>query len=115
MTDLDLWKRFTDEFRSAIAKVSEERLSLAWSSAKTRTSFYEEMLTPLATNLKASRVRQHMEFNQSRRRHREREKLLLKAGADFDPQSGTSGSFNPNGTTRTFFKPSSQTYFDRQP
>jgi pyocin large subunit-like protein len=33
----------------------------------------------------------------------------------FDPQTGSFGSFNPNGTTRTFFKPSSPTYFDRQP
>jgi len=33
----------------------------------------------------------------------------------FDSETGTFGSFNPNGTTRTFFKPSSPTYFDRQP
>ncbi len=33
----------------------------------------------------------------------------------FDPNTGTFGSFNPNGTTRTLFKPSSPTYFDRQP
>jgi hypothetical protein len=33
----------------------------------------------------------------------------------FDPKTGSFGSFNPNGTTRTFFKPSSPTYFDRQP
>jgi RHS repeat-associated protein len=33
----------------------------------------------------------------------------------FDPKTGTFGSFNPNGTTRTLFKPSSPTYFDRQP
>ncbi len=33
----------------------------------------------------------------------------------FDSKTGTFGSFNPNGTTRTFFKPSSPTYFDYQP
>ncbi len=33
----------------------------------------------------------------------------------FDPKTGSFGSFNPNGTTRTFYKPSSPTYFDRQP
>ncbi len=33
----------------------------------------------------------------------------------FDPQTGAFGSFNPNGTTRTFYKPNSPTYFDRQP
>ncbi|GHU15453.1 hypothetical protein AGMMS50225_28710 [Betaproteobacteria bacterium] len=33
----------------------------------------------------------------------------------FDPTTGSFGAFNPNGTTRTFFKPNSPTYFDRQP
>lgn len=32
-----------------------------------------------------------------------------------DPQTGAFGPYNPNGTTRTFFKPNSPTYFDRQP
>jgi len=33
----------------------------------------------------------------------------------FDPQSGTFASYNRNGTTKTFFKPGSNGYFDRQP
>jgi RHS repeat-associated protein len=33
----------------------------------------------------------------------------------FDQESGAFGSFNPDGTTRTFFKPGSPNYFDRQP
>jgi len=33
----------------------------------------------------------------------------------YDPKSNTFGAFNPDGTTRTFFKPSSPGYFDRQP
>jgi hypothetical protein len=33
----------------------------------------------------------------------------------YDPVANTFGSFNANGTTRTFFKPSSPTYFQRQP
>ena len=33
----------------------------------------------------------------------------------YDPASNTFGAFNPNGTTRTFFKPTSPTYFQRQP
>ncbi len=33
----------------------------------------------------------------------------------FDPKTNTFGSFNPNGTTKTFFKPTSPTYFNRQP
>ena len=34
----------------------------------------------------------------------------------FDPQTGTFGAFNPNGTTRTFFKPPNPAaYFNRQP
>ena len=33
----------------------------------------------------------------------------------FDPQSGSFGSFNANGTTRTFFKPTLPNYFDIQP
>jgi hypothetical protein len=33
----------------------------------------------------------------------------------YDPASNSFGSYNANGTTRTFFKPTSPTYFDRQP
>lgn len=33
----------------------------------------------------------------------------------FDPRSGAFGAYNRNGTTKTFFKPGSNGYFDRQP
>lgn len=33
----------------------------------------------------------------------------------FDPATSTFGSFAPNGLTKTFFKPTSPTYWDRQP
>lgn len=33
----------------------------------------------------------------------------------FDPKSGTFASYNRNGTTKTFFKPGSNGYFERQP
>jgi hypothetical protein len=33
----------------------------------------------------------------------------------FDPASNTFGSFNPNGTTRTFFKPTPPNYWGKQP
>lgn len=33
----------------------------------------------------------------------------------FDPATNTFGAFNANGTTRTFFKPTSKTYWDSQP
>ncbi len=33
----------------------------------------------------------------------------------FDPATGAFGAYNPNGTTRTFFKPGNRAYFDRQP
>lgn len=33
----------------------------------------------------------------------------------FDPATNTFGSYNPNGTSKTFFKPSSKTYWNRQP
>jgi RHS repeat-associated protein len=33
----------------------------------------------------------------------------------YDPATNTFGAFNPNGTTRTFFTPSSPTYWSRQP
>lgn len=33
----------------------------------------------------------------------------------YDPNSNTFGAYNPDGTTRTFFKPSSPTYWNRQP
>jgi RHS repeat-associated protein len=33
----------------------------------------------------------------------------------YDPATNIFGAYNPNGTTRTFFKPTSPTYFARQP
>lgn len=33
----------------------------------------------------------------------------------FDPATNTFGSFAPNGMTKTFFKPTSPTYWSRQP
>ncbi|MGH2768690.1 MAG: hypothetical protein ACRDIF_07025, partial [Actinomycetota bacterium] len=33
----------------------------------------------------------------------------------YDPASNTFGAYNPNGTTRTFFRPTNPTYWDRQP
>jgi hypothetical protein len=33
----------------------------------------------------------------------------------YDPTTNTFGAYNPGGSTRTLFKPSSPTYFDRQP
>jgi hypothetical protein len=33
----------------------------------------------------------------------------------YDPQTGAFAAFNSNGTTRTFFKPNSRDYFERQP
>lgn len=33
----------------------------------------------------------------------------------FEPRTGAFGAYNRNGTTKTFFKPGSNGYFDRQP
>ncbi|MDQ2918653.1 MAG: hypothetical protein M3R10_02100 [Verrucomicrobiota bacterium] len=33
----------------------------------------------------------------------------------FDPKTGSFGAYNPDGTTKTFFKPGNARYFDRQP
>lgn len=33
----------------------------------------------------------------------------------FDPATGAFGAYNRDGTTKTFFKPGSPSYFDRQP
>jgi hypothetical protein len=33
----------------------------------------------------------------------------------YDPGSGAFGAYNANGTTKTFFKPGSAAYFERQP
>jgi pyocin large subunit-like protein len=33
----------------------------------------------------------------------------------YDPATNTFGSYNSDGTTRTFFKPTSPSYWDRQP
>lgn len=50
----------------------------------------------------------------------QRQRLPTKIDADgvvrvYDSRSNTFGAYNPSGTTRTFFKPTSRTYFDRQP
>ena len=49
-----------------------------------------------------------------------REGLPVKRDADgvirvFERKSGTFGAYNRDGTTRTFFKPGSRDYFERQP
>lgn len=46
--------------------------------------------------------------------------LPAKRGHDgslriYDPSTDTFAAYNPDGTTKTFFKPGSATYFDRQP
>ena len=46
--------------------------------------------------------------------------LLIKVDSEgveriYDPKSGAFGAYNRNGTTKTFFKPNSGDYFDRQP
>jgi hypothetical protein len=46
--------------------------------------------------------------------------LLIKVDSEgveriYDPKSGAFGAYNRNGTTKTFFKPNSRDYFDRQP
>lgn len=48
------------------------------------------------------------------------ERLPTKIASDgtfrmYDPATNTFGSFNPAGQTKTFFKPTSSTYWDRQP
>jgi len=54
-------------------------------------------------------------------RRSQADNLPTKIGPDgtirvYDPKSNTFGSFNPDGTTKTLFKPSGgQGYWDRQP
>jgi hypothetical protein len=53
-------------------------------------------------------------------RRSQADRLPTKIDADgvirvYDLRSNTFGAFNPDGTTRTFFKPTSPTYFDSQP
>ena len=48
------------------------------------------------------------------------EGLLIKVDSEgvtriYDPKSGAFAAYNRNGTTRTFFKPNSRDYFERQP
>jgi hypothetical protein len=48
------------------------------------------------------------------------EGLLTKVDSEgvtriYDPKSGAFGAYNRDGTTKTFFKPNSRDYFDRQP
>lgn len=50
----------------------------------------------------------------------QRNGLPTKIGPDgtiraYDPKSNTFGSYNPDGTTRTFFKPTSPNYWNNQP
>ena len=48
------------------------------------------------------------------------EGLLIKVDSEgvtriYDPKSGAFAAYNRNGTTKTFFKPNSRDYFERQP
>ena len=61
-------------------------------------------------------VRQASEFLQNS----QRQNLPTKLDPDgtiriWDPQTNTFGAYNADGSLRTFFKPTSPTYFDRQP
>ena len=54
------------------------------------------------------------------RERAKREGLLTKVDSDgvvriYDPKTGAFGAYNRDGTTKTFFKPNSPGYFDRQP
>ena len=51
MLNVDLWQHFAEAFSFAISKADENQLASAWSSPKTRTKFYKEMLSPLARGL----------------------------------------------------------------
>jgi hypothetical protein len=51
MLNINLWHNFLEAFSSAVTNADRDRFALAWAGAKARTSFYKEMLTPLATSL----------------------------------------------------------------
>ncbi len=60
MLNVNLWHNFLQVFSSAVTNADQDKLALAWAGAKARTSFYKEMLAPLATSL-GTRIEEQLE------------------------------------------------------
>ncbi len=87
--------------------------SESWSNPNTLARHFRDHGADFAASSADDYARQASEFLQQ-------PGTLTKIDADgvirvYDPASNTFGSYNANGTTRTFFKPASPTYWDRQP
>jgi len=85
----------------------------SWGNSNTLARHFRDHGADFAASSADDYARQASEFLQ-------RPGSLTKIDADgvirvYDPGTNTFGAYNPNGTTRTFFKPSSPTYWDRQP
>jgi len=96
-----------------IVRMSREE---SWGNPNTLEGHYAEHGSDFGANSAADYADKASQFLQ----RAQSEGLPTKIDADgvirvYDPNTNTFGSFNPNGTARTFFKPTSPTYWSRQP
>jgi hypothetical protein len=90
--------------------------SETWGDAKTLERHFRDH----GTDFGAKTAEEYAEGASRFFQRSQAESLPTKIDADgvirvYDPASNTFGAYNPNGTTRTFFKPTSPTYWERQP
>lgn len=102
---------------AAVAAVADAAASAVhWGKPETLQEHFEEHGGDFGATGPDDYARQASDFL----RRSQAEGLPTKIDEDgvirtYDPDTNTFGSYNPDGTTRTFFKPTSPTYWDRQP
>lgn len=87
-----------------------------WGNAKTLERHFRDHGADFGSRSAQEYAQQASEFFQ----RSIRDQLPIKIDSEgvirvYDPGTNTFGAYNPDGTTRTFFKPTSPTYFQRQP
>jgi hypothetical protein len=88
----------------------------SWGNPKTLARHFRDHGADFAAKTAEEYAQKASQFLQDAQRRG----LATKVDAEgiirvYDPKTNTFGAYNPNGTTRTFFKPTSPTYWDRQP
>lgn len=100
----------------ARAAARELRTAETWGNAKTLARHFRDHGADFGAKSADEYAAQASQFF----RRSQAERLPTKIDADgvirvYDSKTNTFGAFNPGGTARTFFKPKSPTYWDRQP
>jgi len=102
--------------KGAEAAASNARELANWGNPKTLADHFARHGKDFGAKSADDYARQASDFF----RRSQADRLPTKIDAEgvirvYDPRSNTFGSFNPDGTTKTYFRPTSPTYFDSQP